>query len=100
MFAFNKIVQFRWLGGKKHEHNGERESERERELSVVYVDQKMGALHTVCRFFNTHLCYSFNFTVVYLCHVMGGIPPPSGGIVGKTGVPGVKPLLGVKGWVP
>ena len=31
-----------------------------------------------CLFFNCHLGYSFNFTVVYLCHVMGGIPPPSG----------------------
>ena len=35
-------------------------------------------------FFNTYLGYSFNFIVVYLYHVMGGIPPPSGGIVGKN----------------
>ena len=35
-------------------------------------------------FFNTHLGYSFNFTVFYLCQIMGGIPPPSGGIVGKN----------------
>ena len=30
----------------------------------------------------------------------GGIPPPSRRIVGKNGVPGVKPLLGVKGCFP
>ena len=35
-------------------------------------------------FFYIHLGYSFNFTVVYLCHIMGGIPPPGGGIVGKN----------------
>ena len=35
-------------------------------------------------FFNIHLGFSFNFTVVYLCQIMGGIPPPSGGIVGKN----------------
>ena len=34
-------------------------------------------------FFYTHLGYSFNFTVVYLCQIKEGIPPPSGGIVGK-----------------
>ena len=28
--------------------------------------------------------YSFNFTVVYLCQIVGGIPPPSGVIVGKN----------------
>ena len=47
MFAFKKIVQFRWLGGKKHEHKGERERERERE-SVVHFDQIIGALRTIC----------------------------------------------------
>ena len=43
---------------------------------------------------NTHLGYSFNFTVACHRQVMGGIPPPSGDIVSwvKTGVPGVKPL--------
>ena len=35
-------------------------------------------------FFNTHLGYSFNFTVVYFCLIKEGIPPPSGGIVGKN----------------
>ena len=35
-------------------------------------------------FLNTHLGYSLNFTVVCLCHMMGGIPPPSRGIVGKN----------------
>ena len=35
-------------------------------------------------FFYTHLGYSLNFTVVYHCQVMGGIPQPSGGIVGKN----------------
>ena len=35
------------------------------------------ALLTIINFF-IHLGYSFNFTVVYLCHVMGGIPPPRG----------------------
>ena len=35
-------------------------------------------------FFFIHLSYSFNFTVVYFCQIMGGIPPPSGGIVGKN----------------
>ena len=34
-------------------------------------------------FFYTHLSYSFNFTVVYLCQIMGGIPLPSGGVVSK-----------------
>ena len=46
-------------------------------------------------FFLIHLGYHFNFTVVYLCQIIGGISPPSGGIVGKTGVPGVKPLSGI-----
>ena len=35
-------------------------------------------------FFNTHLGCSLNFTVVCHCQVMGGIPPPSGGMVGKN----------------
>ena len=35
-------------------------------------------------FFYTHLGYSLNFTVVCHCQVMGGIPPPSGGIVGEN----------------
>ena len=30
-------------------------------------------------FFFTHLGYFFNFTVVYLCQIKGGISPPSGG---------------------
>ena len=39
---------------------------------------------TLLIFLNTHLGYSLNFTVVYHCHVMGGIPPPCRGIVGKN----------------
>ena len=39
---------------------------------------------TVNSFFNTHLGTSLNFTVVCHCQVMGGIPPPSRGIVGKN----------------
>ena len=35
-------------------------------------------------FFNIHLGYSLYFTVVCLCHITRGIPPPSGGIVGKN----------------
>ena len=35
-------------------------------------------------FFYIHLGYSFSFTVVYLCQIIGGIPSPSGGIVGKN----------------
>ena len=35
-------------------------------------------------FLNTHLGYSFNFTVVYLCQIKGGIPPPIRGILGKN----------------
>ena len=35
-------------------------------------------------FLNTHLGYSLNFSVVYHCHIMGGIPPPGRGIVGKN----------------
>ena len=35
-------------------------------------------------FLNTHLAYSFNFTVVYFCQIKEGIPPPSGGIMGKN----------------
>ena len=31
-------------------------------------------------FFNTHLSYSLHFTVVCLCHITGGIPPPSGAL--------------------
>ena len=34
--------------------------------------------------FYTHLGYSFNFTVSCHCQVMGGIPPPSRGIVGEN----------------
>ena len=34
--------------------------------------------------FYTHLGYSLNFTVSFHCQVMGPIPPPSGGIVGKN----------------
>ena len=44
-------------------------------LTVLYIEMD---------FFNAHLGYSFNFTIVYLCHVIGGIPPPSGVIVGKN----------------
>ena len=35
-------------------------------------------------FFNTHLDYSFNVTLVYHWHVMGGKPPPSGDIFIKN----------------
>ena len=35
-------------------------------------------------FYNTHLGYSLYFTVVCLCHITRGVPPPSGGIVGKN----------------
>ena len=45
--------------------------------------------YTYCIFFNTHLGYSFYFTVVCLCHITRGIPPPNGGIVGKNRVSGV-----------
>ena len=48
-----------------------------------------------CVFF-THLGYLLDFIFVFHRHIMGGIPPPSRGIVGKTGVLGVKPLLGYK----
>ena len=34
-------------------------------------------------FFNTHLCFSLNFTLCH-CQVMGGIPLPSRGIVSKN----------------
>ena len=37
-------------------------------------------------FFNIYIFLGFSlyFTVVCLCHITGGIPPPSGGIVGKN----------------
>ena len=35
-------------------------------------------------FFYIHLGYSLYFIVVCLCHIKGGVPPPSGGIVGKN----------------
>ena len=36
---------------------------------------------------NNDLGYSLNFTIAFHCQVMGGIPPPSGGIVGKPEYP-------------
>ena len=35
-------------------------------------------------FFNTHIGYPIDFIFVFHRHVMGGIPPPSRGIVGKN----------------
>ena len=35
-------------------------------------------------FFYIHLGYSLYFTVVCLCHIKRGVPPPSGGKVGKN----------------
>ena len=69
--------------------------------TAVYFDQRTGdfckSFFTHCiqyllsyirdqfwSFLYTHLSYAFNFTVVYLCHVMVGIPPPSEVIVGKN----------------
>ena len=34
-------------------------------------------------FFYFHLGFSLYFTVVCLCHITRGVPPPGGGIVGK-----------------
>ena len=54
---------------------------------VIKSTQSFSYLHSLmsCKgFFYIHLGYSFNFTDVYLCHIMWGIPPPSGGIVGKN----------------
>ena len=47
-------------------------------------------------FFNTHLGYSLNFTVVCHCQVMGGIPSPSGGIVGENWSTRSKATVGSK----
>ena len=50
-------------------------------------------------FFYVHLGYSLNFIFVFHSHVMGAYLRLAEVKWVKTGVPGVKPLLEVKGWV-
>ena len=54
------------------------------ECQMPSLPYRTAGINIVKFFFNTHLSYSLNFTAVCLCHVMGGIPPPSRGIVGKN----------------
>ena len=55
---------------------------------------------TVKSFFNTHLGYPLNFIFAFHGHIMGAYLCLAEVKWVKTRVPGVKPLLGVKGWVP
>ena len=51
-------------------------------------------------FFNTHLGYPLNFIFAFHGHIKGAYLCLAEVKWVKTGVPGVKPLLGVKGWGP
>ena len=52
--------------------------------SYVYRTISLMSSIRIYVYFFTHLVYYFNFTVVYIFQIKGGIPPPSGGIVGKN----------------
>ena len=51
-------------------------------------------------FFNTHLGYPLDFIFVFIATSWGAYLRLAEVQWVKNGVPGVKPLLGVKGWVP
>ena len=53
-------------------------------MRIKFKESKIKEPRKRILFFFIHLGHSFNFTVVYLCQIMGGILPPSGGIVGKN----------------
>ena len=58
--------------------------ERDNQAAATMI-KVMKMCHSFFLFFiYIHLGYSLNFTVVYLCLITGGIPPPGGGIVGKN----------------
>ena len=58
--------------------------ESHREVAYYNVDTTFAKTLSNVSFFYIHLGYSLYFTVVCLCHITRGIPPPRSGIVGKN----------------
>ena len=62
--------------------------------------EMVSELKTGLNFFNNHTGYPLNFIFAFHGYIKGAYLCLAEVKWVKTGVPGVKPLLGVKGWGP
>ena len=83
-----QTIEWGWKDISSLERTTNRKKEQQRTEKIAKI------------FFYTHLGYPLNFIFVFHSYVMGAYLRLAEVKWAKTGVPGVKPLLVVKGWVP